>query len=134
MYGYTQHIYGVIIIDPEGNRDSVTLDFYTYNIGLEARWTFLTGRTRPYVYVVLNNADGVVNREDKRYFGYDGSTYGGGLGLSYRISHHFTVALDGVASFGSAKWERLPFVNSTGREFDPSMIGLMLNFSFLWGS
>jgi hypothetical protein len=57
----------------------------------------------------------------------------GGASASLKLGESFALSLEALASLGSANWKQKPFLNSSGREFNPSLIALTLNLSYLWG-
>jgi hypothetical protein len=69
-------------------------------------------------------------RHEEETLMYHGISIGAGAGPSVFLSKHVVCCLEGVASFGRANWG--PFLNSTGTEYNPSMLGLSITFSYLW--
>jgi hypothetical protein len=57
----------------------------------------------------------------------------GGAGASLKLGESFALSLEALASLGSANWKQKPFLNSSGREFNPSLLSLTLNLSYMWG-
>ena len=49
------------------------------------------------------------------------------------LGRHFDVVLEGMGSMGTAQWKSQPFTNSTGSDFNPSMVAGTLGFRYAWG-
>jgi hypothetical protein len=45
----------------------------------------------------------------------------------------YLLTVEGVASFGAAQWETEPFANSDSRDFNPGLLGVIVNIGIGWG-
>jgi len=134
------HIYGAFetisdygIVDDEGNFTKTEFTLGLYNLGMQVKWISSPGRIYPYGLLILNYSDGDLINPEIGEVGAIGFSFGGGGGLCLEVSNHVALSLEAIISFGIAHWEKKPFVNSTGTEFNPSMAGIILNVSYLLG-
>ena len=140
MYGYTETISDYVVIDLYGNFSELDLDLYAYNYGLQGRWIFSREKIQPYVFISANIVTGRISEATEEpsvedsLLDYSGSSMGCGAGCRLNLWSRFSLSLEGILSVGSAKWDKTPFSNSTGTKFDPSMTGILVNFSYLWGT
>lgn len=130
MYGYQAKTPEYVVLDPQGNRRTVSFSLSSINFGVQGRYAFVRSTVMPYIFAVLNLAFGTIQEEQTGTLGYSGVSAGGGLGASVFLSDRIALSLEGVASFGSARWKQKPFLNSTGTDFNPVMIGVFVNFSY----
>ncbi len=81
----------------------------------------------------LSFANGTIESGPSGSLQYNGFSACAGPGVALRLGHHWMGSLEGILSMGTAKWKSEPFSNSSGREFNPSFAGAVVNFSFVWG-
>ncbi|KAB2878805.1 porin family protein [bacterium] len=129
-------IYGFSETTPKYNvdGDNVTFDLSAFNLGVQARYIFMRGSFEPYGYLALNLASGSAENKKTGTLNYNGFSYGGGVGLNKRITEKIYASLEALTSFGSANWKERPFINSSGKKFNPAMTAVVVNISYRWGS
>jgi hypothetical protein len=57
-----------------------------------------------------------------------------GPGVGIPLGRHFMLSAEGIASFGTARWEKLPVSSATSRTFDPSILAGTINLNYVWGT
>lgn len=102
------------------------------SLGMRYRYTFSRGSPSPYLFVGSNWANGGIESRTGT-LDYNGFSMSAGPGASVRMGRHFLLSAEGVGSFGRARWKTKPLPTSTGREFNPSLVGGTVNLSFVWG-
>ena len=110
-----------------------TTDFSltTYNIGCEGLLLLAEdGHSRPYLSLMVLYSAGVLRNQELGNLRYQGALWGIGLGLRIDLSKTTALSLEGLGCFGSAKWEKKPFVNSISDEYNPSTITFTASLSF----
>ena len=129
LYWSRQHVDPLTVEDDVGNVFDVFLRVDSYNLGPRARYTFRRGLVSPYVYGGMSYAFGSVTGNDRDFqrLRYDGFTLTGAGGLSLRSAAWLDVAVEAFYLGGWASWNDYPFLNSTSRDFDPSMLGVLGN-------
>ena len=132
LYGWAEESPILLVTDQAGTHFT-TFGLVTYNLGLRYRRTLARGRTTPYVYGGLGWAFGWSESDPTGKFSYDGFSGCAGAGVAHALGRHFDVVLEGMGSIGTAQWKTQPFVNSTGTDFDPSMVAGTLGFRYVWG-
>ena len=134
VYGGTETLPAVYLLPPGAlTPQPFTFDLDTYNIGLRLRHTFTRKRLAPYAWVGLNVANGTLSNSAVGDLDYSGYSIGVGPGVLIPLGRHLSLSVEGVASFGSAKWKTEPFANSDGRDFNPGLLGVIANMGFGWG-
>lgn len=133
IYGPYETISDYGIVDDEGNFTKAEFTLGVFNFGMQVKWISSPGRIYPYGLLVLNYTEAMLNNPEIGEVGSVGFSFGGGGGLCFGVSNHVAISLEAIISFGIAHWEKKPFVNSTGTEFNPSMAGITVNVSYLWG-
>lgn len=134
VYGGTETLPDFFLLPPGAITPvPVSFDLDTFNIGLRLRHAFTRGRFAPYGWLGLNLASGTVSSAETGDLDYSGYSVGVGPGVLIALSSHLSVSVEGVASFGSAKWKSEPFSNSTSRDFNPGLLGVIVNLGFGWG-
>ncbi|MBL7995045.1 outer membrane beta-barrel protein [bacterium] len=130
------HIYGFSETTPKYNvdGDNVTFDLSAFNLGVQARYIFMRGSIEPYGYLALNLASGSAENKKSGTLNYNGFSYGGGVGLNKKITDKVYASLEALTSLGSANWKQRPFINSTGKKFNPAMTAVVANISYRWGA
>ncbi len=132
-YGYVQTISNVAIIDGSGSMRSVSFDLSPISVGIQGRYLLSSGTIQPYMFGMVNLAAGSLENNEFGTLSMLGFTAGGGAGLRIFAGESVTIALQGIASLGTANFKEKPFLNSTGKEFNPGFFGLTLNVAYLWG-
>jgi hypothetical protein len=134
VYGGTETTPAVMLLLPGGTTAvPISFELDTYNTGVRLRHTFSRAKFAPYVWVGLNVATGVIDNPQTGQLEYSGVSAGVGPGVLVALGRHFSLALEGIASFGTANWKTQPFANSSGREFNPGLLGATANVAFSWG-
>ena len=85
----------------------------------------------PDYYFSMTNMFGSLKNSDLGELELSGLSAGGGSNLI--LGDNWSMALEAIASFGSTNWKQPPFTNSSGKEFDPSMMALLAKVSYIWG-
>ena len=103
------------------------------NLGMRYRHTFSRATLSPYLYVGANWAVGSIESRETGSLAYSGISACAGPGASVRLGRHFMLSAEGIGSFGVGKWQTQLLPASSGREFNPSLVGGTVNLSFVWG-
>jgi hypothetical protein len=101
---------------------------------IEGRYFFSIQRFSPYVFAGLNMVSGSVTSKETGTLNHTGFSFCGGTGVSLKLGESFALSRETIAFLGSASWKQKPFLNSNGREFNPSLLSLTLNLSYLLGN
>ena len=133
IIGYSQTIKGVGVTDASNNFKIVSFDFLPYNIGLQGRYLLLTGTAQPFLSAMINFVGGSLQNNEYGTLTIFGFTAGGTAGVRIFLFESVTISVQGFASFGSASFKDKPFLNSVGKDFDPSMTGVILGAAYHWG-
>lgn len=133
IIGYSQTIKDVGVTDASNNFKIVSFDFLPYNIGLQGRYLFLTGPVQPFISAMVNFVSGSLSNNEFGTLTILGFTAGGSAGIRVFLFDSLTLSANGFALFGSASFKDKPFLNSTGKDFDPSMTGLVFGIAYHWG-
>lgn len=56
----------------------------------------------------------------------------GGAGVAFLLGEQWEVGPEGLAYFGTATWKQTPFLNSSWKAYDPSMLGFFANVAYRW--
>ena len=94
-----------------------------FQVGADVRWLFLPPPLQPYVEVGASYVSGSLEDDNREVLRSGGGSFGGGPGLQYVISRHWAAGAQGLFAVGSAKWRQRPFLNSSGRDYDPGIAG-----------
>ena len=129
LYWSHQDIDPLTVEDEFGNVFDVFFHVDSYNLGPRARYTFWRGFLSPYVYGGMSYAFGFVRGNDRDFdkLRYDGFTFTGAVGISLLSTGVLDVGAEAFYLGGWAGWNDYPFLNSTSRDFDPSMFGVLGN-------
>lgn len=127
LYGYFNKLSGYTITDQSNVTTSADFDLETFNISLEGLMLFSRGSVRPYGLLMVGYSSGKLSHDKLGNLSLSGIAGGGGLGLQFDVSQTVAIAIEGLGSFGSARWEMKPFSNSSGDEFNPSVIMALAN-------
>jgi hypothetical protein len=130
LYGYLNTLSGYTITDQTNGTTGTDFDIATLNITFEALLRFSTGGVRPYCMVMGGYSTGSLSNDILGQLPLRGVSGGGGLGVQIDVSQRIAVAVEGLASFGTASWEREPFSNSSGDKFNPSIFMALANVLF----
>jgi hypothetical protein len=134
VYGGTETLPEVAVLPPGATAPvPFAFDLDTYNIGLRVRHTFTRKRLSPYFWAGVNVAQGTISNPGTNDLDYSGYSVGVGPGVLMQLGPHFSLSVEGVASFGAAKWKIEPFSNSANRDFNPGLLGVVANMGFGWG-
>lgn len=133
LFGFVQTIKNVGVTDASNNFKIVDFDLEPYNLGVQGRYLLATGNLQPYIFGMLNLVGGSLENKEFGTLSLLGFSAGAGAGLRMFVHETVTIFLQGTGSFGSASFKEKPFLNSTGKEFNPSMLGLTLNAAYHWG-
>ena len=132
IYGGAETTPAVVLQGPSGTM-LTAFDLYTYNLGPRYRYTFARGGIAPYLFAGMSWAFGDVESSTTGALNYKGFSVCAGSGAGVALGRHFMLSLEGIGSFGMANWETQPFLNSSGKKFNPSIAAATLNLSFVWG-
>ena len=132
IYGYTEMTPKYSLILDDGTISTTKFELNTFNIGGHWRWLFSTGTIQPYSKLILNYANGELSSKKAGDLEYHGISLAVDLGSRVFISEHFTIALELLGSFGFAAWKEKPFLNSKNKDFNPSMVAILINVSYLF--
>jgi hypothetical protein len=133
------HLYGFIqskipfMVSQNGNISKINLDLSSLNLGMQGRYFLSSQRFSPFVFAGINLVSGSVTGKEAGTLNHTGFSFCGGAGASLKLGESFALSLEALASLGSANWKQKPFLNSSGREFNPSLLSLTLNLSYMWG-
>jgi len=132
------HLYGAFENTPEimfqGASQSARFDLTSSNFGMRYRYAFAHRTLVPYLFAGANAVGASVQSSataEVFAYGVSGCV---GPGLGVRLGRHFMLSAEGVASFGKARWEKLPAANSSSTDFDPSLLAGTINLSVVWGT
>lgn len=131
IYGYFKSIDNAMLTTSGGTKE-YTLSVSTFNLGVECRYFFSRDKIRPYGLLLLSYSTGSLSNSELGSLRLSGISGGGGIGADISLGQHWALALEGIASFGTAKWEQPPFTNSTGDDFNPTMYVGLVRVSYLW--
>lgn len=127
LYGYINKLSGYTVTDQSNVTTNADFDIETLNIAFEGLMLFSDGKVRPYGFLMAGYATGTLSHDELGNLSLNGFAGGGGLGLQFEVSQTVVIAVEGVGSFGTAKWEKQPFSNSSGDTFNPSVIMALAN-------
>jgi hypothetical protein len=121
------------LVDAQGTAFVTTFSLVSVNFGLDGRYTLMRGPLTPYVWGGLGVVSGSADASRAGTLNLTGFSAGFGPGVTIALGPNFALGAQGFASFGSAKWEKAPFVNSSGRDFNPSLLGALVTLNVMWG-
>jgi hypothetical protein len=133
------HLYGFVqskipfMVSQNGNISKINLDLSSLNLGMQGRYFLSSQRFSPFVFAGINLVSGSVTGKEAGTLNHTGFSFCGGTGATLKLGESFALSLEALASLGSANWKQKPFLNSSGREFNPSLLSLTLNLSYMWG-
>lgn len=127
LNGYINKLPGYTITDQSNSTMSADFNFEMFNLSLEGLMLFSSGSVRPYALLMVGLAAGKLSHDELGNLSLSGIAGGGGLGVQFEISQTVAIAIEGLGSFGSAKWEKKPFSNSAGDEFNPAVFMALAN-------
>lgn len=131
IFGTAETTPDLLLSGPSGST-VVKLDLNTFNAGVRYRHTFARGGFTPYGFIGAGIASGSVQSAATGELTYTGFSAVVGPGAAVPLGRLFMLSAELFGSFGSASWKTAPFANSSGKEFDPSLLGGTLNLSFVW--
>lgn len=131
MYGYFKSIDNVTVTSG-GSSKIITLNFSTFNVSASGKYFFSRGNMNPYVFVVAGYSSGSVHNDELGDLNLHGFSGGGGAGVGFTLGTNWLLSIEGLASFGSAKWSEAPFTNSTGTDFNPGILAGYLKIGYCW--
>lgn len=126
----SQDLGWVPLVDETNTPFDVFFDIRSYNLGARSRFTFVRSVFSPYAYVGMSYAFGDLRGNDPylRNLGYDGFSVVTGIGTSIVSAEWLQISAEAFFAPGWASWDGPPpFANSTSRDFDPSMLGVLGN-------
>ncbi len=133
LVGYTWKTPPYIVESSESITQNLSFTLVSVDFGVHVRYAFLDGPLRPYTYVMINYVGGSVENGQTGTLNQSGFAVGGGVGITWMVIDAFGLSFEGLGNFGSAKWKQKPFSNSTGSDYDPSMVALLISASYYWG-
>lgn len=130
--GYSQTINNVAIIDASSSFKIVSFDLFPYNLGVQVRYLLMAGVVQPFVSGSASLAAGTLQNKEYGTLTMLGFSVGATAGARVFIFDAVSLCLQGFASFGSASFKQKPFLNSVGKEFNPSMMGVNFGAAYHW--
>ncbi|MDI6803162.1 MAG: hypothetical protein QME58_04860 [Bacteroidota bacterium] len=137
MYGFVASTPKYVVTTVDGRTLETEFDISLFNIGIGGKYIFSRGRIQPYGFLLLNLVSGTMESSSDKSLGtlnLIGFSFGGGAGVNYMISQNIGISIEATGSSGLANWKQKPFINSTGKDFNPSMLGILLNASYYFGN
>lgn len=133
LYGYYNKLSNYFVTFPNSSTP-VQADFTINTITIAFEGTMLFGRRplQPYAFLMLGYVTGTLENDQAGSLGLNGVAGGGGVGIRAAVSHKVAIALEGMASFGTASWKQKPFTNSSGDKFNPSMFVALATVLIGW--
>jgi hypothetical protein len=113
---------------------TVRFDVTVFHAGLDARYRLAQGPIQPYLEAGLSYVGGSADEKALGHLNLSGVSVGGGPGVQLVLSRSIALAAEGVFALGAANWDRRPFANSTGRDYNPSLASAAGMFVYRWGS
>ena len=115
-----------LTVEDEFGAFDVFFDLNSYNLGPRVRYTFWRSVFSPYWYAGGSYSFGSTsgNHPDFHRLGYNGFSMNTGLGMSLLPAQWLDISGEAFISHGWARWNQFPFLNSTSRDFDPSLYGV----------
>lgn len=124
MYGTTETTPKFYVTDAFGGVLSVNDYRLTLlHLGADVRWVFSATALQPYVELGASYIAGTLEDDSDQVLRVSGGSVGGGPGVQYVLARHWAVGVQGLFAAGSAKWEKRPFLNSSGRSYEPGFAG-----------
>jgi len=108
-------------------------DLTLAHIGLDARYRFLSGPVQPYLEAGASYVAGAADNKDYGHLNMAGYSVGPGAGVMFPIGPHFMLGIEGQYAWGRAKWHENPSANSSGRDYDPSLLAVAGAIGWHWG-
>ncbi len=131
-YGYTKTITDLILTDEQGRTYRPKFTLVSVNLCAEGVYIFSQKKFQPYACLLLGYTIGEVTSDETGSLEHYGFAVGGGVGARY-VFKSWAVSLEFSGLAGNSNWSETPFLNSTGRDFNPSMVSVILGISSLWG-
>jgi hypothetical protein len=130
--GYYKKLQELTLTDLHGNQKRVKYDLVNLAADGEFKCIFTQGKIKPYGFFLMGYSTGSISSgDDKLYF--SGLNAGIGAGLRIPIDRNWGISVEIFGIMGTAEWEEKPFLNSKGVDFNPSMVGILLNLSHVFG-
>lgn len=123
------HLYGTVEQTPKyyvtyaGASRVTHYDLSVFHVGVDVRYLLARPPFQPFLEAGVSFVSGTVEDDFKQSLSLTGVSFGGGPGVQYVLNRHFAIGAQGLFAAGSAKWERLPFFNSSGRRYNPGIAG-----------
>lgn len=132
LIGYYKELPDYILTDPEGNMKKVKYKLFNSAADGEFRYVFSRGEVEPYGFLLIGLSEGNVSEEDDE-LSFNGFNAGFGAGYKIAIGNNWRLSIEAFGIFGTSNWEEKPFLNSSDNDFNPSMAGILLNVSYVFG-
>ena len=133
LYGTGERTPDYVRTDTNGNIIGVVnYDLSVLHFGVDARYLLLTPPIQPYFEFGVSLVAGSVADPSSGNLQMTGASFGGGPGVQIVISRHLAVGAQGLFAAGSAKWDKKPFLNSTGRDYNPGFAGAEGFLTYRW--
>ena len=131
-YGYTKTFSDLILTDEQGSTYKPKFTLVAVSLCAEGVYIFSQEKFQPYATLLLGYTLGEVSSDETGSLEHYGFAVGGGVGARY-VFKSWAISLELSGLIGKSNWSETPFLNSKGRDFDPSMISIMAGVSSLWG-
>jgi len=133
IYGTTEQTPVFVVTDTGGNViGQVDYGLSVLHLGLDVRYLFLAPPIQPFVEFGVSYVAGSVEDQTSGNLQMTGGSVGGGPGVQFVLNRYLALGVQGLFTAGSAKWEKRPFFNSVGRDYQPSFAGAEGFLTYRW--
>ncbi len=108
-------------------------DLTLFHVGVDTRYMLIQGPLQPYLEAGISYVGGSADASALGTLSLSGYSIEGGPGAMYLFNRNVALAVEGVFAAGAAQWDRRPFVNSTNRDYNPSLASVAGMFVYRWG-
>jgi hypothetical protein len=112
---------------------TASFDLTLAHVGLDARYRFLSGPVQPYVEIGASYVAGAADNKTYGHLNLVGFSIGPGAGVTFPVGPHFLLGTEVQYAYGRAKWNENPSLNSSGRDYDPSLLAFAGTLGWRWG-
>jgi hypothetical protein len=133
LYGGSELTPAVLVQTPTGSQFA-EFELNTYNLGLRYRQSFARGGFSPYAFIGGSLVAGGTSGGGISDLHFSGGSLCAGPGICLPFGRNFMLSAEGIGSFGVATWDPPALANSSGTKFNPSLVGVTVNLSAMWGT